>query len=75
MEASEGWRSSPWFSEAQPGWLMWQPLLFGKVVGRIITLLLKVESLGFLLLCKAAGLFLPPAKGQLPAPLGGIVSF
>lgn len=67
MEAAEGRRSSPWFSEAQPGWLMWRSLLFGKIVGRIITLLPKAESLGFLLLCKLQCCFyhLPRASCQL----------
>lgn len=61
------WRSSPWFLEAQPGWVMGQSLLFGKVMGRIITLLPKAESLGFLLLCKLQGCFyhLPRASCQL----------
>lgn len=67
MEATEGRRSSPWFSEAQPGWWMRRFLLLGKVVGRIITLLPKAESLGFLLLCKLQCCFyhLPRASCQL----------
>lgn len=43
-------RRSLWFWGNQLGWLMWQSLVFGEVVGRIITLLPKAESLGFLLL-------------------------
>lgn len=46
---------------------MWQSLFFGEVVGRIISLLPKAESLGFLLLCKLQCRFyhLPRASCQL----------
>ena len=47
-------RRSLWFSGNQLGWLMWQSLVFGEVVGRIIMLLPKAESLGFLLLCSCS---------------------
>lgn len=60
-------RRSLWFWGNQLGWLMRQPLVFGEVVGRIITLLPKAESLGFLLLCRLQCYFyhLPGASCQL----------
>ena len=61
------WRRSPWFLETQLGWLMLRSLLFWEVVGRIITLFPKAESLGFLLLCRLQCCFyhLPRASCQL----------
>lgn len=40
-----------------------------------MTLLPKARKFGFSPFVQAVLLFLPPAKGQLPDPLGGIVSF
>lgn len=55
-------------SVARLGWWMRQSLL-EKAVARS-ALLLQAENWGFLFLCKLQS-SLPPANGQLPAPLGG----